>query len=191
VTVTARPASPVAAAREVTPATFRDALGHFCTGVTVVTAATPDGPAGFACQAFTAVSLEPPLVLFCPTRTSGTWPAIAAAGRFAVNVLGRDQAAVSAVFGSRGAVDRFANVRWAPAPGGAPVLLDALTWVESVVETVHEAGDHYVVVGRVTAVGAASDDRPLLFHRGRYTSTEPDLSPPEPWLTWSHPDDWI
>jgi 3-hydroxy-9,10-secoandrosta-1,3,5(10)-triene-9,17-dione monooxygenase reductase component len=180
-----------AAARPVTPATFRDALGHFCTGVTVITAASEAGPVGFACQAFAAVSLEPPLVLFCPTRTSGTWPAIAAAGRFCVNVLTRDQAAVSAVFGTRGVSDRFEGIRWAPSPGGAPVLLDALTWVESVVETVHETGDHYVVVGRVTAVGAASDARPLLFHRGRYTSTEPELSPPEPWLSWPHPDDWI
>jgi 3-hydroxy-9,10-secoandrosta-1,3,5(10)-triene-9,17-dione monooxygenase reductase component len=177
--------------RPVTAATFRDALGHFCTGVTVVTAATPDGPVGFACQAFAAVSLEPPLVLFCPTRTSNTWPTISAAGAFCVNVLARSQAGVSAVFGSRGVLDRFAGVRWSTAPGGAPVLVDALTWVEASVDTVHDAGDHYVVVGRVTSVGASNDERPLLFHRGRYTSTEPPLSPPEPWLTWSHPDDWI
>jgi 3-hydroxy-9,10-secoandrosta-1,3,5(10)-triene-9,17-dione monooxygenase reductase component len=184
-------AGPAAASREVTPATFRDALGHFCTGVTVVAASTPSGPVGFACQAFAAVSLEPPLVLFCPTRTSGTWPAIEAAGRFCVNVLARDQAPVSAVFGSRGTPDRFDGVRWAPSPGGAPVLLDALTWVEAEVESVHEAGDHHVVMGRVTAVGAASDMPPLLFHRGRYTSTEPPLAAPEPWFSWSHPDDWI
>jgi 3-hydroxy-9,10-secoandrosta-1,3,5(10)-triene-9,17-dione monooxygenase reductase component len=183
--------SAVASSRPVTQATFRDALGHFCTGVTVVSATSDSGPVGFACQAFSAVSLEPPLVLFCPTRTSGTWPVIAAAGRFCVNVLSRDQASVSAVFGSRGAADRFEGVRWAPSAAGTPVLLDALTWVEAVVETVHEAGDHYVVFGRVVAVGASNDTRPLLFHRGQYTSTEPPLSPPEPWLTWSHPDDWI
>ena len=59
--------------RPVTPVTFRDALGHFCTGVTVITTTTPEGPVGFACQAFAAVSLDPPLVLFCPTKGSGTW----------------------------------------------------------------------------------------------------------------------
>ena len=184
-------APPALGARPVTPASFRDALGHFCTGVTVVAATTPSGPVGFACQSFAAVSLEPPLVLFCPTRTSGTWPAIEAAGRFCVNVLSRDQAPVSAVFGSKGTPDRFGGLRWAPSPGGAPVLLDALTWVEAEVETVHDGGDHHVVIGRVVTVGAASDEAPLLFHRGRYTTTEPEPAAPEPWFSWSHPDDWI
>lgn len=182
---------PVALARPVTPVTFRDALGHFCTGVTVVAATSPAGPVGFACQSFSALSIDPPLVLFCPTRTSGTWPAIEAAGTFCVNVLARDQAPVSAVFGRRGVGDRFGGIRWAPSPNGAPVLLDALTWVEASVETVHDGGDHHVVIGRVTAVGAASEDFPLLFHRGRYTSTEPPEAAEKPWFSWSHPDDWI
>ena len=180
-----------ATARPVTPATFRDALGHFCTGVTVVTATTPAGPVGFACQAFAAVSLDPPLVLFCPTRTSGTWPVIETAGLFCANVLASDQAPVSAVFGARGVADRFEGVRWAPSPRGVPVLLDALTWVEAEVEAVHDGGDHHVVIGRVTSVGAASDRPPLLFHRGRYASTAPEPAAPEPWFSWSHPDDWI
>ena len=82
-------------------ASFRAALGHFCTGVTVITAVTADGvPAGFACQSFTALSLEPPLVLFCPSRASRTWPVIEASAHFCVNVLAHSQQEVSAVFGS-------------------------------------------------------------------------------------------
>jgi 3-hydroxy-9,10-secoandrosta-1,3,5(10)-triene-9,17-dione monooxygenase reductase component len=189
--VTASEVTGAARGRPVTPGTFRDSLGHFCTGVTVITTATPDGPVGFACQAFAAVSLDPPLVLFCPTKGSGTWPAIEASGRFCANMLASDQAQVSAVFGKRGVADRFAGIRWAPSDRGVPVLLDALTWVEAAIETVHEAGDHYVVIGRVVEVGAASDDAPLLFHRGRYTTTEPEPAAPEPWFSWSHPDDWI
>jgi 3-hydroxy-9,10-secoandrosta-1,3,5(10)-triene-9,17-dione monooxygenase reductase component len=187
----------------VDPAAFRAALGHFCTGVTVVTAAGTEGPAGFACQAFAAVSLEPPLVLFCPTRSSRSWPVIERAGTFCVNVLAREQVAASALFGSRRA-DKFDAVAWSPSPGGAPVIDGVLTWIECTIEAVHEAGDHFIVVGRVVALGGSSDRRPLLFHRGRYTVTAADLDRdpdgvalaaadgrPEPWFTWSRPDDWI
>ncbi|MFI7589753.1 3-hydroxy-9,10-secoandrosta-1,3,5(10)-triene-9,17-dione monooxygenase reductase subunit [Spongisporangium articulatum] len=176
--------------RAVSSGTFREVLGHFCTGVTVITARDGDELAGFACQAFAAVSLDPPLVLFCPTRGSRTWPAIERAGRFVANVLAWDQAEVSARFG-RGGPDKFEGVGWTPSPGGAPVLTDALTWVEADVESVTEAGDHYVVLARVARLGGAGDRRPLLFHRGRYTSTEVAPAGPEPWFSWSHPDDWI
>ncbi|MCR3718455.1 MULTISPECIES: 3-hydroxy-9,10-secoandrosta-1,3,5(10)-triene-9,17-dione monooxygenase reductase subunit [Prauserella salsuginis group] len=168
-------------------ARFRSVLGHFCTGVAIVTACEDGEPVGFACQSFTALSLEPPLVLFCPARTSGTWPVIERVGRFAVNVLAGEQRDVSAVFGSRGA-DKFSSVSWTPAPSGSPLLDGALTWVDCAVETVHEAGDHYVVIGRVVALGEASARRPLLFYRGGYTVTEaaPDAMPGGP-----RPDDWF
>jgi 3-hydroxy-9,10-secoandrosta-1,3,5(10)-triene-9,17-dione monooxygenase reductase component len=104
---------------EADAARFRQVLGHFCTGVTVITAAGPGGPAGFACQAFAALSLDPPLVLFCPGRSS---------------------------------VD------------------GALTWVQCAVQAVHEAGDHYLVTGRVTGLGPCRPGRPLLFYRGRYAA---------------------
>jgi 3-hydroxy-9,10-secoandrosta-1,3,5(10)-triene-9,17-dione monooxygenase reductase component len=178
----------------VSPRTFRDVLGHFCTGVTVITAASADPDdgdrAGFACQAFAALSLEPPLVLFCPTRTSRTWPVIEKAGRFVANVLAWDQAEVSAQFGRSGA-DKFAGLDWDVSPGGAPVLREALTWLEAEITTVTEAGDHYLVVARVTALGETSGERPLLFHRGRYSTTEAEPAAPEPWFSWSHPEDWI
>ncbi|HEV2781762.1 MAG TPA: flavin reductase family protein [Actinophytocola sp.] len=172
---------------------FRVELGHFCTGVTVVTACDGDVPVGFACQSFAALSLDPPLVLFCPAKRSRTWPIIERAGCFAVNVLTYDQRWISTVFGRSG-VDKFAAVAWTPAPSGAPVLDGVLTWIDCAVETVHDAGDHHVVVGRVTALGEHRDERPLLFYRGAYTATEPAEPTPgilDNLITWSRSDDWI
>ncbi len=172
---------------------FRQVLGHFCTGVTIITAAGESGPAGFACQAFAALSLVPPLVLFCPARSSATWPVIARAGRFCANVLADEQQELARRFGASGG-DKFAGVRWSPSPSGAPVLDGALTWVECAVETTHEAGDHYVVVGRVTGLGACRRGRPLLFYRGRYAATDPGEGPAEvvdTLLAWPRHADWM
>lgn len=175
------------------PTSFRATLGHFCTGVTVVTAAFDGRPVGFACQSFAAVSLEPPLVLFCPSRASRSWPVIERAGRFGVNVLSHAQRDVSAAFGAS-RTDKFETTGWTLSPDGVPILDGALAWVEATVQAVHEAGDHYVVIGRVVALGGGGDSPPLLFHRGRYTAptAEPHPAPhPDHWLTWSRTDDWI
>ena len=174
---------------------FRQVLGHFCTGVTVITTSGPHGPAGFACQAFAALSLAPPLVLFCPSRTSATWPVIERAGHFCANVLADGQQELARRFGTTGA-DKFAGVPWSPAPSGAPILDGALTWVGCTVEAVHEAGDHHVVLGRVTELGECGGERPLLFYRGRYgvTAAEPVPGPPEivdTLLAWPRHADWI
>ncbi|HEX8627613.1 MAG TPA: flavin reductase family protein [Catenuloplanes sp.] len=180
----------------VPPHRFRQVLGHFCTGVTVVTSVDAAGPVGFACQAFAALSLDPPLVLFCPTSTSATWRRIEPTGRFCVNVLAEDQRDLSRIFGTRGA-DKFAGVAWAPSPGGAPVLDGALTWVDCRIEAAHRAGDHHVVVGRVTNLGPVRDDaRPLLFYRGRYggLADTSRFDPPEvvdTLLGWPRYTDWI
>jgi 3-hydroxy-9,10-secoandrosta-1,3,5(10)-triene-9,17-dione monooxygenase reductase component len=186
--------APAAAAPE--PARFRQVLGHFCTGVTVITTVDPDGrPAGFACQSFAALSLDPPLVLFCPSRTSATWPRIARAGYFCANVLTAGQRDLARVFGTAGA-DKFAGVAWSPSASGAPVLAGVLTWVGCEVEAAHEAGDHHVVLGRVTELGPVSAGAPLLFYRGRYgvTAAAPADSPPEvvdTLLAWPRHADWI
>jgi 3-hydroxy-9,10-secoandrosta-1,3,5(10)-triene-9,17-dione monooxygenase reductase component len=156
---------------------FRQVLGHFCTGVTVITTHGPHGPAGFACQAFAALSLAPPLVLFCPSRTSATWPVIERAGHFCANVLADGQQELARRFGTTG-TDKFAGVPWSPSPSG-PILDGALTWVECAVEAVHEAGDHFLVTGQVTALGPSRAGRPLLFYRGRYAATDPGSGPTE------------
>lgn len=179
-------------------ATFRSVLGHFCTGVTVVSAVGEHGPAGLACQSFAALSLDPPLVLFCPSKTSGSWQAIEQAGRFAVNVLADDQREVSTVFGSRGP-DKFGSIDWSYSPAGSPLIDDVLTWIDCELETVHDAGDHYVVIGKVTALGEPrAETRPLLFYQGRYSVTEREQEEPAPLradlealLTWPRPDDWF
>ena len=181
--------------RSIDAAGFRQVLGHFCTGVTIITGTENGRPAGFACQAFAALSLTPPLVLFCPSKSSASWPAIARAGYFCVNVLAAGQQEIARRFGVTGA-DKFAAVSWSPSPAGAPVLAGALTWLECAVSAVHEAGDHYVVVGGVTELGPCQPGQPLLFYRGRYAATDPGRAdgPPEvvdTLLAWPRHADWM
>ncbi|GAB1646662.1 3-hydroxy-9,10-secoandrosta-1,3,5(10)-triene-9,17-dione monooxygenase reductase subunit [Krasilnikovia sp. MM14-A1259] len=174
---------------------FRRVFGHFCTGVTVITTLDADGPAGFACQAFAPLSLDPPLVLFCPQTGSDTWRRIRHSGTFCVNVLAGAQREVSRRFGARGP-DRFTDADWSPSPAGAPILTGALTWAECRVEAVHPGGDHAIVVGRVTALGECRAEGPLLFYKGRYTTTAPPSPHESPevvdtLLAWPRHTDWI
>ncbi|MFD4462307.1 3-hydroxy-9,10-secoandrosta-1,3,5(10)-triene-9,17-dione monooxygenase reductase subunit [Nocardia sp. NPDC058480] len=179
---------------------FRTVLGQFCTGITVITALDPDGaPIGFACQSFAALSLDPPLVLFCPTKGSRSWAAIEAAGKFCVNVLSEEQQPVCARFGSR-ETDKFAGVGWRTSELGVPVLDDSLATIECTVDSVVDGGDHYIVIGRVHALAesVATGGRPLLFYRGQYTGIEPDKTTPAPWradldhfLTTTSLDTWL
>jgi 3-hydroxy-9,10-secoandrosta-1,3,5(10)-triene-9,17-dione monooxygenase reductase component len=154
------------------PAEFRRVLGSFASGVAVVTAPAAegeDGPAGFACQSFAALSLDPPLVAFMVGRTSTTWPRIARAGVFCVNVLAAHQGELCRGFAVSGA-DKFAGVAFDRAPAsGSPRLADTLAWIDCTIHAVHTGGDHLIVVGRVDALGAGDEDRaPLLFHKGRF-----------------------
>ncbi|MGX1886100.1 flavin reductase family protein [Streptomyces sp. NPDC055287] len=155
----------------VDPAEFRSVLGHFASGVTVITAPAvgPEEPAaGFACQSFASLSLDPPLVTFMVARTSTTWPRIARAGVFCVNILGADQGGLCRGFAVSGA-DKFAGVGYEPAPvTGSPLLDSVPAWIDCRIQTVHTGGDHLIVVGRVEALGGAADGEPLLFHRGRF-----------------------
>ncbi|MEU3738431.1 flavin reductase family protein [Streptomyces sp. NPDC032198] len=150
---------------------FRRVLGNFATGVTVITAPASEGeagPAGFACQSFSSLSLAPPLVSFMVARTSTTWPRIARAGVFCVNVLGADQGALCRGFAVSGA-DKFAGVVYDAAPvTGSPRLAGVPAWIDCTIQAVHTGGDHLIVVGRVDALGATDDGEPLLFHRGKF-----------------------
>ena len=153
---------------------FRRVLGHFASGVTVITApGAPDeghGPAGFACQSFVSLSLDPPLVAFMVGRTSTTWPRIARTGVFCVNVLGAGQEGLCRAFAVSGG-DKFAGVEWTPAPAtGAPLLAGVPAWVDCSIHAVHTGGDHLIVVGHVAALGAPAREAqpPLLFHRGGF-----------------------
>ncbi|HEY6796660.1 MAG TPA: flavin reductase family protein [Kineosporiaceae bacterium] len=174
---------------------FRRVLGHFATGVTVVTGLDGAEPVGFTCQAFAALSLEPPLVLFCPMRTSVSWRRVASTGRFGVNVLAEDQRELSRRFGRSGP-DKFAETGWSAAAGGVPVLDGVLTWLVCDITAVYPEGDHHVVIGRVVELGPTRPGRPLLFYRGRYAgtaATSPHDVPEvvDTLLAWTRHDDWI
>jgi flavin reductase (DIM6/NTAB) family NADH-FMN oxidoreductase RutF len=151
---------------------FRAALGHFASGVVVVTAMHRRQPAGLTCQSFFSLSLDPPLVAMAPGKSSTSWPKVADAGAFCANVLAADQEALARVFANSGA-NKFAGVGWSPgpAPALAPHLHDALAWVDCSIEEVHDGGDHYLVVGRVTGL-ATGAGHPLIFYRGGFGGFE-------------------
>jgi 3-hydroxy-9,10-secoandrosta-1,3,5(10)-triene-9,17-dione monooxygenase reductase component len=148
-------------------ATFRTVLGHFATGVALITAMDGDEPVGMACNSFTSVSLEPPLVLFCAAKESSTWPRMQPAKAFAANILDDDGEELCRLFATRGA-DRFQHLAWSKYRTGSPVIHGALAFVDCVTEAEHDAGDHVIVVGRVVELGYASEGKPLLFYRGGY-----------------------
>jgi flavin reductase (DIM6/NTAB) family NADH-FMN oxidoreductase RutF len=156
----------------VDPADYRRVLGHFATGVTVVTSRDEAGPVGLAVNSFTSVSLDPPLVAICVNRASTTWPRIRAIGRFTVNILGADQEGVSRRFASTPG-ERFEGIGWRPSPSGSPLLEGGLAWIDAAVEAEHDAGDHILVVGRVVALDVVREGAPLVFYRGGYGRFEP------------------
>lgn len=149
------------------PLVLRHTFGQFPTGVTVVTAAPRGEPVGMTVGSFFSVSLDPPLVGFCADMGSSSWPVMAEAGSFAVNVLAADQAAISSLFAGPDD-DRFAGVDWRAAPSGAPLLPDVLAWLDCTTEQVFDAGDHWIIVGRITALDVERDALPLVFWRGGY-----------------------
>ena len=147
---------------------LKQVMGHFCTGVTIITAMDGKEPVGFTAQTFQSLSLEPPLVLFSPAKTSTTWPRIQSAGSFCVNILAEHQEAVCRTFATSGA-DKFRGIGWVPAPRtGAPLLRDTLAWIEGEIVESHDGGDHLVVIGRVLDLHVEREGRPLLFYRGGF-----------------------
>lgn len=147
---------------------FRDVLGHYPTGVVLVTAIAADGePVGMIVGSFTSVSLDPPLVAYLPTTSSYTFGLLRGAERFCINVLSAEQEDLCRRFAGRGD-DKWAGVGWTPSPGGAPVLDGAVAWIECSTEAITEAGDHYLVLGRVHDLGVLNPMAPLLFFQGGY-----------------------
>jgi 3-hydroxy-9,10-secoandrosta-1,3,5(10)-triene-9,17-dione monooxygenase reductase component len=153
-------------------AAMRHVLGHFATGVTVITAVTEAGPVGMVANSFTSVSLDPPLVLFCAAHTSDTWPQIKSVGRFCVNVLGQGQEELAARFAAKGH-DRYAGVEHEISAHGTPRLAGAIARIDCEIVDEHAAGDHAIVVGRVLELevdGSESAElhSPLIFYRGDF-----------------------
>ena len=149
-------------------AEYRRVLGHFPTGVTIVTANGPDGPTGVAIGSFASISLDPPLVGFFIGLSSTSWGPIRETGAFCVNVLCHDQLELCGTMASK-ADDKFSGYLWEPAPGsGSPVLPDVHGFIDCRLEQVVTAGDHELVIGRVLHLETRRDEAPLIFYRGQY-----------------------
>ena len=153
------------------PDDFRRLLGHFASGVTIVTTSDADGrPAGLTVSAFASLSLEPPLVLVCVDHKAQSYPALKDNRGFAVNVLSTDHEVISRRFAST-RLDKFDGVPYHMSALGLPLLGGALAHIECVTVNRHVEGDHTIFVGRVEA-GATADGEPLLYHRGKYKRFE-------------------
>jgi len=149
-------------------AQFRQVLGSYPTGVSVVTATGADGkPVGMVVGTFTSVSLDPPLVGFLPDKKSSSWPQIEAAGHFCVNVLASDQQEVCRQVSAKGP-EKFVGVEYALSQHNLPIIANSIAVIECSLHSVVEAGDHWIVLGNVLALEVTRDEDPMLFHRGRY-----------------------
>jgi flavin reductase (DIM6/NTAB) family NADH-FMN oxidoreductase RutF len=147
---------------------FRQVLGSYPTGVSVVTAlGEGDKPVGMVVGSFTSVSHDPPLVGFLPDKKSTTWPQIEAAGHFCVNVLGSDQKEVCRQVSAKGP-DKFVGVQYEISEHNLPVIANSIARIECSIHSVVEAGDHWIVLGHVLGLEVTRDEDPMLFHRGRY-----------------------
>lgn len=160
------PADRARDAAVVDPGQLRAVLGHFASGVVLVTGMHERRPAGFTCQSFFSLSLEPPLIALAPGKRSTSWPKASSSGHLCVNVLGADQEGLARTF-SKTATEKFAGVGWSPAPNGAPRLHDALAWIDCTIEDRHEAGDHWLVTARIDELHSGPG-QPLLFYRGGF-----------------------
>lgn len=151
---------------------FRETLGHYPTGVALVTAVVDGEPLGMVVGSFTSVSLDPPLVAYLPMKSSGTYARLRAADSFCINVLAADQLQTCRHFAGR-AEDKFGSVAWHPSPSGAPILDEAVSWIDCTLENTFDGGDHDIVVGRVGALGVQRPVLPLLFFQGGYGQFDP------------------
>ncbi|MDT2007420.1 flavin reductase [Rhodococcus opacus] len=150
------------------PGHFRTVLGHFPTGVVAITSTDSAGdPVGMAVGSFTSVSLDPPLVAFLPDKSSTSFPKIRESGRFCVNVLGAGQQDVCRSLALKGS-DKFASISWTPTPYGNPRIHDSIAWIDCTIEKVHDAGDHFLVIGRVASLEVDDAASPLIFFQGGY-----------------------
>ena len=152
---------------------FRDAIGRFPTGVALVTAIGPDGPAGMTTNAVTSLSLDPLLLIVCFELRSRTLEVVRASRRFAVNVLQVGDEELAAVFASKRVgpekFEALTHHRWSEVHG-VPVLDRALAWVACELGELLRRGDHEIGIGEVVATGASADGEPLVFYRGSYTT---------------------
>ncbi|CAA7613932.1 Actinorhodin polyketide dimerase [Magnetospirillum sp. LM-5] len=157
---------------------FRKALGCFASGVTVVTTLTPDSrqPVGVTVSAFSSLSLDPPLVLFCLGAKTSSLEAFTNFGHFAINMLAETQRDLSIRFASR-SDDKWAGVDWNAGKSGVPLIKGCLASLECSLENKIDGGDHLILIGRVQSIKHQEGGAPLLYFRGAYMNYGP---PPPP-----------
>lgn len=167
-TTTSSVGSLIAAGNDLTSEWFRTVMGTVPTSVAVVSGLDSSGrPVGLAVGTLTSVSLDPPLVAFCPGLDSSSWPKIRPSGRFCVNVLARSQEHVSRLFASK-RENKFTDVDWAPSQDGLPMIEGTVARIECVLQDEHDGGDHTIVVGRVVRMTGEPAARPRVFLGGKY-----------------------
>jgi 3-hydroxy-9,10-secoandrosta-1,3,5(10)-triene-9,17-dione monooxygenase reductase component len=149
---------------------YRETIGHFATGVAVVTAQSAAGPVGMTANALCSLSLDPLLLLVCIDNSARTLAPIEATGRFAVNVLRAEQHALADAFASKDAKQaHFADVPWR-LHQAVPVLEEGLAWLVCDLRELHPGGDHTIGIGAVTDMGHDAHGRPLVWYEGRYAA---------------------
>lgn len=153
------------------PRAFRDALGRFGTGVTVITCATPTGPIGITANSFASVSLDPALVLWSPAKNSSRYPFYVAATHFAIHVLGDEQKHIGNGFAR--SAEAFDGLDWETNAQGVPIINNCLSRFECETHAIHDGGDHSIVVAKVLQVSTRTGD-PLMFFGGRYGAFTPE-----------------
>ena len=157
---------------------FRDALGWFATGVTVITTRSAEGAlVGFTANSFSSVSLDPPLILFSLSREAKSLPFFEACAHFAVNILSKEQTDLSSRFAGA-AHDKWHGIGFTIGEGGCPVLDGVVAVFECAVHDMHDGGDHRIFIGRVLRMQSAPEGQPLLFCRGAYRELGPPLGAP-------------
>ncbi|MEN0106480.1 MAG: flavin reductase family protein [Pseudomonas sp.] len=151
------------------PLQFREALGHYASGITVITTHANGEPIGFTCQSFYSVSVSPPLVSFSVMASSASYPRIRQAGRFAVNILAGEQVQISNQFARKG-TDKWHGIEWQASPLGNPLIAGSLHWLDCEIHAEHAAGDHLIVIGEVKALSRQDGlaTQPLLYFKGQY-----------------------
>ena len=158
-------------------ATYKQALGSFPSGVTVVTAFAEDGQVtGLTASAFSALSMEPPLVLVCPNYTSDSYPVLSEGKKFAINILAADQAGPCFAFAKKGEEKTAAisTLELETSELGNPVIPGAVAVIECSLWKEYEGGDHAILVGKVEAVEIDNDQQPMVYCRGKMAAWQPD-----------------
>lgn len=159
---------------------YREAIGHFATGVAIVTAQSPEGPVGMTANALCSLSLDPLLLLVCIDNSARTLAPIRAAERFAVNVLCREQRALADVFASKQSKpEHFQSTPWR-AHQGVPVLEESLAWLVCDLRELHPGGDHTIGIGAVTDMDYDERGQPLVWYQGRYVDLGHEIATEEP-----------